>query len=121
MFNPIDVWYRLEDIDKRTIEGKMATFFWRKLWLDVGKIALSAAYLGVVALSVAHLMPSEVAGLATMLASLYSGATPETIVFSTGLGGLSGLTLLLNIYGLGATTELLSRALKIAERHALRR
>jgi len=119
--NIIEAWRCFRDVDKRRIEVKLAKALWRKIWFDIGKIALSAAFLIVVALSVSGLMPSQLADLGAMIKYLYSGKTVMDVFFSAGLGVISGLTLGLNIYLLPRTYSLLNYSLRIAERHAMKK
>ena len=121
--NPFETWRRIQNVDKRTIEGQMASFFWRKLWLDAGKISLCVAFLTLVVLSVTGAMPTTLSGLGILLRSLYSPAewTPAGVLFSGGLGGVSILTLGMNLWGFRGTIDLLNQSLKIAERHSMRK
>jgi len=109
-------------VDKRRIEGKMVVFFWRKLWLDAAKIALCGTFLVLVGLAVTGAMPAVLSDVGGLLRSLYSPAdwTLTGVLFSGGLGGITIVTLGLNLWGFRGTIDLLTQSLKIAERHAMK-
>ena len=117
----IDVCRALRDVDKRRLEGKVALHFWRQVWWGIAKIALSGSYLLAVGLSVGGFMPPQLHDLAELLKSLYSGSSGTELIFSGGLGGVSVVSIVLNLRGLKQDFDWLDRTVRVAERHALKK
>jgi len=119
--NLIDIWRRLQDVDKRRIEGRLAKALWRRVGFDIAKIALLAFLLAIIILSLSDVMPPQMAELAAAIRQLYAGRTVSSLIFSGGLGGVSGATLALNLYSLPKTLKLLDDSVRTAERHVMKK
>ena len=114
-------WKRLQSIDKRRIEGRIAKTMWQKVWFDIAKITLACAFIATVMISLGGMMPPELRELASLISIIYSGRTASSVIFSGGLGVISTVTVVFNIHWLARNLDLLDYSLRIAETRALKK